>query len=171
MGDRLGLHCRVDADPLQALRCDRFAPLGRSDRLLEQQFDAVLAAAPAPANQRARVDGELELQIVEAAEVLPVRVLDPARDHLLVGQGEDVLQVAQPDHQPDRHAGPAEVRVIEPAEPRLEPFPVEQAGEPHQRVAPIDLLAEAGTKEVIGVLRIGLVGTHENRRISTPGGR
>jgi hypothetical protein len=39
------------------------------------------------------------------------------------------------------------------------------------RVAPIDLLAEPGTKAVVGFLRIGLAGPHRIRRISTAGGR
>jgi hypothetical protein len=43
-----------------------------------------------------------------------------------------VLQVAQPDHQPDRHTGSAELRMIELAEARLKPLPVDQAGQPHQ---------------------------------------
>ena len=153
MGDRLGLHRGVDADPLEALRFDRFGPLRRRDGLLQQELDAVLADPLAPANQRARVDRQRELQVVEAAEVLPIRVLDPARDHLLVGQVEGVLQVAEPDHQPDRDAGPAHVGVIELAEARLEHRPIQQAGEAHQRMAPIDLLVEAGAEQVVGFLR------------------
>jgi hypothetical protein len=171
MGDRLGLDRGVDADPLKALLFDRFAPPSRGDRLLQQQLDAVLADAPAPADQRARIDRYLELQVIEAAEVLPVRILDPARDHLLVGEAKGVLQVAEPDHQPDRDARPAHVRVIEWPEPRLEHFPVEQAGEPHQRVAGIKLLAEAGAEQVVGRVRIGLGRTHRNRQISTAGGQ
>jgi hypothetical protein len=138
---------------------------------LQQQLDAVLADPLPPAHERTRVDRQRQLQVVEAAEVLPVWVLDPTLDHRFVGQGEDVLRVAQPDHEPDRHARPADVRMIELAEARLEPVLVDQAGQLHQRVAQIDLLAEAGAKEVVGVLRIARVGTHHNRRISTPGGR
>jgi hypothetical protein len=81
-----------------------------------------------------------------------------------------VLQVAEADHQPDRDARPAHARVIERPEARLEPFPVEQAGEPHQRMAGIKLLAEAGAEQVVGRVRIGLGRTHRNRQISTNGG-
>jgi hypothetical protein len=130
MGDRLGLHRGIDADPLEALLLDGFGPLGRRDGLLQQELDAVLADPLPPADQRARVDRQRELQIVEAAEVLPVRVLDPARDHLFVGQTEGVLQVAQPDHQPDRDAGSTDMRVVELAEALFEHAPVEQAGQP-----------------------------------------
>jgi hypothetical protein len=45
MGDRLGLHRGVDADPLQALRLDGFGPRRRGDGLLQQDLDAVLAEA------------------------------------------------------------------------------------------------------------------------------
>jgi hypothetical protein len=34
----------------------------------------------------------------------------------------------------------------------------------------VELLAEAGAKQLVGVRRIGLLRTHRNRRISTPGG-
>lgn len=169
MGDRLGLHRGVDADPLEALRLDRLAARRRGDRLLQQELDAVLADPSAPADQRARVDRHLQLQVVEAAEHLPVRVLDPAFDHLLVRQLEGVLQVAQPDHQPDRHAGPAEVRVIELAEADLEALPVDQPGELHQRVAQVDLLSAARAPEVIGGFGVELGRLHRNRRISTSG--
>ena len=123
-----------------------------------------------PTNQRARVDRQLQLPGVEAAEGLPVRVLDPAFDHLLVGQLEGVLQVAEPDHQPDRHPRPAQLGVIELAEARLEHFPIDHAGEPHQRVARVDLLAETGTPEVIGGSGVEFGRLHRNRRISTSGG-
>ena len=82
-----------------------------------------------------------------------------------------MLQVAEPDLQPDRDARPADVRVIELPEPVLEHAPMDQAGEPHQRVPPIDLLTEARAKQVVGLPGIGLSGTHRNRRISTPGGQ
>jgi hypothetical protein len=80
-----------------------------------------------------------------------------------------VLQVAEPDQQPDRHAGPAELRVIKLAEAPLEPLPVDQAGELHQRVAQVDLLSEARAPEVIGGLGVELGRLHRNRRISMSG--
>jgi hypothetical protein len=88
----------------------------------------------------------------------------------MVRQLEAVLQVAQPDHQPDRHTGSAELRMIELAEARLKPLPVDQAGQPHQRMAQVDLLPEARAPEVIGWFRVELDRLHRNRRISTSGG-
>ena len=170
MGDRLGLHRGVAADPLEALLLDRLGLRRRGDRRLQQELDAVPPDPLPPTNQRARVDWQLELQVVEAAEVLPIGVLDPAFDHLLVGEAEGVLQVAQPDHQPDRDAGPAQVRMIELTEPRLEPLPVDQPGQPHQRMAPVDLLTEARAPEVIGGCGVELGRLHRNCLISTSGG-
>jgi hypothetical protein len=138
---------------------------------LQQELDAVPADPSAPADQRARVDRQLQLQVVEAAEHLPIGVLDPAFDHLLVGQLEGVLEVAEPDHQPDRHAGPAQLRVIELAEAGLEHRPVDQSRQPHQRVAQVDLLTEARAPKVISWFGIELDRLHRNRRISTPGGQ
>lgn len=91
MGDRVGLFLGVDADPLAPLLRDRLAPPGRGDGPCIQQLDAILAHAPALRDGRARVD-PLELRVVEAAEVLPGGVPDPARDHLLVGQAEGLGQ-------------------------------------------------------------------------------
>jgi hypothetical protein len=62
------------------------------------------------------------------------------------------------------------MRVIELAEARLEHLPIDQTSEPHQRVAQIDLLAEAGAPEVIGGFGVELGRLHRNRRISTSGG-
>jgi hypothetical protein len=53
---------------------------------------------------------------------------------------------------------------------RSEHAPIDQSGQAHQRVAPIDRLAEPDTKEVVGLLQIGLAGPHRIRRISTTGG-
>ena len=51
MGDRLGLHRGVDADPLEAPLLDRLGLGRRGDRLLQQELDAVPADAPAPADR------------------------------------------------------------------------------------------------------------------------
>jgi len=97
-------------------------------------------------------------------------VATPAGDDRRIARDcEATCQRPGLDHQPDRHARPAHVRVIELAEPRLEHVAVDQAGRPHQRVAPIDLLAETGAKEVIRLDRIRPAATHRNRRMSTAG--
>ena len=56
-------------------------PGRRGDRFLQQELHALPAHPLPPAGQRSRVDRQAELQVVEPAKVLPVRVLHPACDH------------------------------------------------------------------------------------------
>lgn len=46
------------------------------------------------------------------AEVLPVRVLDPALGHHFIRQPEGVLQIVQPCHQADRHTRAAVLGIL-----------------------------------------------------------
>jgi hypothetical protein len=48
------------------------------------------------------------LEILTAAEPLPIAILDLALHHRLIGQVEGVLEIRQPDHQPGGLRGPAE---------------------------------------------------------------
>jgi len=64
------------------------------------------------------------LQVIEAAEELPIGVLHPALAHLLIRQILAVLQVGKPDHQPGRLAGTPPRRVIQRAEFGLAAYPV-----------------------------------------------
>ena len=77
------------------------------------------------------------LEALEAAEELPVGVLDPARHRLLVGEVKDGLEIVQADHQPGRLGRPAD-RLVEAAERRVEFGPRHHPGQPHQRVLQID---------------------------------
>ena len=80
----------------------------------------------APARQRAGIARQLMLEILAAAEPLPIRVLDPALHHRFIGQVEGVLEIGQPDHQPRRLRGPSE-RAIEAAKLLIEAVPVDQS--------------------------------------------
>lgn len=122
----------------------------------------------APTGQRTRVDRQPVLQIVEAAEELPIQILDPALAHLFVGEVVDVFEIAQPDHQSRRFAGPACALVIERSKRSLETRLINQPGEPHQRMLQVELVAEPGPKEIVGTLAFRPSWTHgkspENRR-------
>jgi hypothetical protein len=124
-----------------------------------------------PADQRARVDGSLELHVVEAAEDCQYAFSTQRATTSSSERRKVVLQVAQPDHQPDRDARPAQVRVIERAEPRLEHSPNRSGRPAAPGMARIDLLAEVCAKQVVGRLRIARIEVHRNPRISTPGGQ
>jgi hypothetical protein len=79
--------------------------------------------------------------------VLPIRVLPPARADRLVGEVEDVLQVAQPDHQPGQLRRPAE-RSVEPPELTVELLPLDQPGEPVQLVALVEQVLQTAAVEI-----------------------
>ena len=98
------------------------------------------------------------LEILAAAEPLPVRVLDPALHHRLIGQVEGVLEIGQPDHQPRRLGGPAE-RTIEAAKLLIEAVPVDQTGQAKELVALIEDLIETAAVEIAGA-RHRRLGSH-----------
>jgi hypothetical protein len=151
MCDRLGLHRRVDRHPLEARRLHRAGRQRRLDRGGEQPLHPGRADPLAPARQRARIDRQLVLQVVEAAEELPVRVLDPALAHPLVGEVVGVLQVSEPDHQPRRLAGTSRPLVVERPERALKALPVDQSGQSHQRMPEIELLAQSRPEKIVGL--------------------
>src|SRR5690348_15603996 len=110
------------------------------------------------------------LQIVEAAEELPVRVLDPALAHRLVGEIVGVLQIGEPDHQPRRLAGTASRVVIERPERGLKALPLDQLRQAHQRMLEIELAAQPGAEKIVRTLALWSSGTHrkspENAAVS-----
>ena len=66
------------------------------------------------------------LEILAAAEPLPIRVFDPALHHRFIGQVEGVLEIGQPDHQARRLRGSSE-RAVEAAELLVEPVPIDES--------------------------------------------
>ena len=163
MGHRLRLHGRVDRHALEVLRCDNAAIETGLDRRLEQNLHAAGADPLAPARHRGAVDWKLILKVIEAAEMLVVRVLDPARAHHLVREIEDVLQEMQPNQQPRRQPGASDLGVERP-ERRLEHPPVDQLRQPNQLVARVDDVAQAGAEQIIRRCRRGLFGAHRRLR-------
>lgn len=68
----------------------------------QQGLHAFFADALPPTREAAGIGGRLGLEVRLAAEVLPVRILDPGGDHRLVGGVEGVLQVQQAGDEPRR---------------------------------------------------------------------
>src|SRR5690242_13167963 len=87
------------------------------------------------------------LEVLAAAEELPIRVLPPARADRLVGEVEDVLQVAQPDHQPGQLRRPAEWPVETP-ELTVKQLPLDQSGEPVQLVALVEQVLQTAAVQI-----------------------
>ena len=163
MSDGLGLHGRVDADPLQTGGLHGAALQPGLDGGSQQLLQPVWSQPLAPARQRTGIARQLMLEIFAAAEPLPVRVLGPALHHGFVGQVEGVLEIGQPDHQPCRLRGPSEGSV-EAAKLPIEAVPVDESGEPIQLMTVVEDLIETAAVEIAGA-RHRRLGSHRK----TPG--
>jgi hypothetical protein len=110
------------------------------------------------------------LEVLATAEPLPIRILDPALHHGFIGQVEGVLEIRQPHYQPGRLGGPPQ-SPIEAAEFLIEPVPVDESGEPTQRVTRIEDLIETAAIEVAGTWnrRLGSHGKTPGLSGSAPG--
>ena len=69
---------------------------------------------------------ERMLEKLLPGEVLEIGVVDPAIAHLFVGQGEDVLEQQQPDHEAALDAGPT-LLAVKRRDLAVEPLPVDAA--------------------------------------------
>lgn len=85
MSDSLLLHRGVDDHPIEVTWPDDLEVLGRRDGLRQQFLDPGLVEVIAVARQRGRIAGQAHLEEHLAAEMLPVRILQPALDNRLVG--------------------------------------------------------------------------------------
>jgi hypothetical protein len=74
--------------------------------------------------KRPAVGRQLVLEVCVAAERLELAVLHPGRAYGFIRQALDVLEQVQPDHQPGRQAGPADMLDESGAIERIEPVPV-----------------------------------------------
>ena len=94
-------------------------------------------------------------------EVLPVGILYPALHHRFIRFIEGVLQVVQPDHQPDRDAGTALLR-IQATELFFHRPPADLPRQPVQRVALIQYLLQSHPKKIITTTMFLLLWFHQN---------
>jgi hypothetical protein len=83
-----------------------------------------------------------------AAEVLKVRVLDPAQEDFLVRQVVDMLQDCHARHQSCRQRRLAGVIRVDLAELDADQPPVDLPAEPHQLVVHVDDLIEPRPKQI-----------------------
>jgi hypothetical protein len=84
------------------------------------------------------LDRQAVLKIILSAEILKVRVLTPNLANLLVREPFQILQKAQPSHQPDRPTGTALSRAIKRSQITLETFPFHQARKLHELVPQVN---------------------------------
>jgi hypothetical protein len=162
--NRLGHDGGVDDDPIHAGGLHDAAAPGGFDGSHEQGLHTFLADALPPAREAARIDGRFGLQVHLAAEVLPIRVLDPGVDQGFAGSVEGVLQVQQAGDQARRQRGSAAPGAEVGAEGALDLGPVDQAGQAHQRMTHVDQLVEPGDEQLVGRGRCGL-GSHRSNLV------
>jgi len=99
---RLGLHCRVDRDPLAGLRAQRAAGHRHPQRFRDQQFK-LLRADPARASGSSRSDRTpATSENTPRRKNIANRDFPPPGAHLIIGQSVHVLEQMQPSHQPGR---------------------------------------------------------------------
>jgi len=141
-------HCGIDVDLSKfALRHLLLAD-GQSDRFFEQPDQLLDTNALTPLGQRGGMQRQFVLHRGEAAEVLPVRVFDPAVQQRLVRFVEGMLQVMQPDQQANRLGWRAEVRAVTVGQRRLETAPVDLVRQDEQRMTVIEQLLELSPKQI-----------------------
>ena len=125
MRHRLRLRRGVDGDALHLRSINRLRPRRGGQRFGQQQFELVRPDAPAPDRHRGAIERQLGLEIRLAAEELEIRIFDPLRADLIVGNAARVLEQMQPDHQPRRQTR-APLLGVECSERLVEPLPVDQ---------------------------------------------
>lgn len=92
MLDRLRLYRRVHNHLLKAPLRDRLRGLARLDRDLEELLHPLLTNALPPPRHLRWMNWQLVAEELLPTEELPIGVLDPPRDHLLIRQAEGVLE-------------------------------------------------------------------------------
>ena len=166
---RLGLHGGVDGHPPQVLLLDRPAALGGGQALGQQQFQPFGADPLAPARHRGAVQRQRVPEAGLAAEQLDVGAVQVARADRLVGKAAvHVLEQVQPDHEARRQPGAAGRVRVERPERRLEPAPLDQPGQPNQRVPRVHQVRQPRAEQVFLRLSLRRLGAHR-RAGSLPG--
>ena len=107
-------------------------------------------------------------EVLLAAEVLPVRVLNPALDHKFIGEVEGVLQVVQCDHQANGHAGTSFAFGVECAEALYGTVPVNVGCEFDQPLVLIHKIDQLGSKQLVLALKLSDFRSHQLPRFRLP---
>ena len=107
-------------------------------------------------------------EVLLAAEVLPVGVLNPALAHQLIGEVERVLQVMQSHHQANSDTGTALAFDVERAEALGSCLPINRAREFEQGVALIYKVDEFGSKQLMLALKFNRFRLHHFPRFRLP---
>jgi hypothetical protein len=137
---------RVDNDLGEVGGLGRAGARGDREAFLDQRRQPLLTHPLTPARQRRAVEGQFVPEELFAAEELIIRILDPARAQILIGEIVHVLEDRKPSHQARRLSG---LVGIDRAEPLLEKTPVDRPAELGERVVQVDDLVEPSPKKIV----------------------
>lgn len=130
------------------------AAFGRLERFGQQFLHPLGADAFAPLDQGGRVEGEAMLEVLKAAKVLPVGVLDKPHDHDFITDVEGMLEVMQPHQQADRSGRATDFFDVQPAKLLFKHRPIDSIRKLKQRMLAVENLVEAGAVEIPLVNRL-----------------
>ena len=142
MPDELLLHVRVGVDALEVGALGDLVAKGAGERFAEHLLAAPLGELAAPAAERGLVGRRPVLEERPAAEVLPVRVFDPAVEDLLVAQTVHATEHGQPGEHPHGAGWSSIGRRVRPFQGRFEALPIDGLGQQHEFVGRIEKVGE-----------------------------
>src|SRR5271166_513178 len=119
----------------------------RHPQAFSEQKLQLVAEPLAPMAQVRALVRERMLEELFPGEVLEIRIVDPAIARLFVGQGEDVLEKQQPDHEAALDAGPT-LLAVKRRDLAVEPLPIELLRKLHQLVPHVDDLIEPRPEQI-----------------------
>lgn len=102
-------------------------------------------------------------EVLESAEILPVRILQQAGDNGFIAFVKSMLEVMQPDQQSGRF-GWAPLLGVERTELIVKDRPVDLSGKPIQRMPSVENLVQARFEKVLVVTLLELFRLHEITR-------
>ena len=146
--DVLLLYGRIDVDLLEVAPLRDLAPHGGRDGFLQHLRDAGLSDPRTPAAHNRLVGGRLVLEERAPAERLPVRVLNPPVEDLLVAQPVHGAQHHEADHHPHRDRRTTIVLAIDRLEHFFETPPVDRIPQQDQLVLRMDDIPQQDLEEV-----------------------
>src|ERR1700730_9185293 len=156
------MHRGVHRDPRQVTGPQCTARMCHPQALGQKQFQLVAEALPPVAQVRALVR-EAVLEKLFPAEVLEIRIIDPALAHAFVGQPVNVLEQQKPDRKARLDPG-STVLAVERRDLAVDKVPVDLACELCQLVLQLDDLVETRPEQIARHRRRVLLRPHRSLR-------
>lgn len=147
-GNGLLLDRGIDVDTLKVFLGHVFFALCRLDGHLEQLLHSPGADPLSPLYQGSRIERELMLEVLEAAKILPVTVLDELLHYSLVAHVVSMLEVVEANEEPNRQARTPEVLDVQGAKFSVKERPVNGIRQAVQRTLTVKDLIQPGAEQI-----------------------